>query len=245
LLGKARAPTTPWKANPMQSRPRRFTLYSGPLSMFGAKAQIAALEKGLDFDLVVVAYDSHLGYSPKHPEVLRVNPKGQVPVLVHGSLEIFDSTQIFEYLEDLQPTPALWPRDIVERARARRLEHESDEVYFPHVVRLMGLQKNLGDALAISSIEAATAYYGEMEKLLITRAWLAGGYSFADISFYMASLFGERQNAPLTAATPQLLQWRDRMTQRPAVRSVVSAMANWLLAAARPVPAFMNIADPG
>jgi len=51
--------------------------------------------------------------------VLRVNPKGQVPVLVHGSLEIFDSTQIFEYLEDLQPTPALWPRDIVERARAR------------------------------------------------------------------------------------------------------------------------------
>ena len=25
----------------------RFTLYSGPLSMFGAKVQIAALEKGL------------------------------------------------------------------------------------------------------------------------------------------------------------------------------------------------------
>ena len=47
--------------------------------MFGAKAQIAALEKGLDFDLIMVAYDSHLGYSPKHPEVLRVNPKGQVP----------------------------------------------------------------------------------------------------------------------------------------------------------------------
>src|SRR3954466_2295240 len=81
----------------------RLTLYSGPLSMFGAKAQIAALEKGLDFDLVMVAYDSHQGYSPKHPEVLRINPKRQVPVLVHGDLEIFDSTQIFEYLEDLQP----------------------------------------------------------------------------------------------------------------------------------------------
>jgi glutathione S-transferase len=78
---------------------------------------------------------------------MRVNPKGQVPVLVHGSLEIFDSTQIFEYLEDLQPTPALWPRDFVERARARRLEHESDELYFPHVIRLMGLQENLGDAI--------------------------------------------------------------------------------------------------
>jgi glutathione S-transferase len=227
----------------MDAQPARFTLYSGPLSMFGAKAQIAALEKGLNFDLVMVAYDSALGYAPKHPEVIRVNPKGQVPVLVHDGLDIFDSTQIFEYLEDLQPSPALWPRDIADRARARRLEHQSDEVYFPHIIRLMGLQRNLGDSLAVSSIAAATAYYDEMEQLLTTRTWLAGGYSFADISFYMASLFGERQGAPITAATPKLLHWRDRMTQRPAVRPVVSAMANWLRAASRPVPAFMNAAD--
>ena len=227
----------------MRSQPTRFTLYSGPLSMFGAKAQIAALEKGLDFDLVMVAYDSHLGYSPKHSEVLRINPKGQVPVLVHGNLEIVDSTQIFEYLEDLQATPALWPRDILERARARRLEHESDEVYFPHIIRLMGSQKNLGDALAMSSIAAATAYYAEMEKLLTTTRWLAGDYSFADIAFYMASLFGERQSAPMTAATPRLLEWRDRMTQRPAVMTVVNAIANWLRAAGRPVPAFMCPAE--
>jgi glutathione S-transferase len=227
---------------PRSSRPTRFTLYSGPLSMFGAKAQIAALEKGLDFDLIMVAYESHLGYSPKHPEVLRVNPKGQVPVLVHGDLEIFDSTQIFEYLEDLQPTPPLWPDDFVDRARARRLEHQSDEVYFPHVIRLMGMQGNLGDALAISSIAAATAYYSEMEQLLAAAKWLAGDYSFADIAFYMASLFGERQSAPITAATPRLLEWRNRMTLRPAVRPVVGAMASWLRAAARPVPAFMRLA---
>src|SRR6266849_6144152 len=124
----------------MHTQLPRITLYSGPLSMFGAKAQIAALEKGLDFDLVMVAYDSQLGYSPKNPEILRVNPKRQVPVLIHGDLEIFDSTQIFEYLEDLKPEPALWPADPVARARARLLEHKSDEVYFPHVIRLMGLQ---------------------------------------------------------------------------------------------------------
>jgi len=47
--------------------------------------------------------------------VVRINPKQQVPVLVHGDLEIFDSTQIFEYLEDLVPAPALWPSE----ARAR------------------------------------------------------------------------------------------------------------------------------
>jgi glutathione S-transferase len=100
----------------------RLTIYSGPLSMFGAKVQIAALEKQLDFELIMVPYDSRQGYSPKHPEVLRINPKRQVPVLVHGDLEIFDSTQIFEYLEDLRPEPALWPRAPAARARARGLE---------------------------------------------------------------------------------------------------------------------------
>src|SRR3954468_24714051 len=118
-------------------------LFSGPLSMFGAKAQIAALEKGLDFELIMVPFGADHRYEPRHPEVLRINPKRQVPVLVHGDLEIFDSTQIFEYLEDLQPEPGLWPRDLRERARARQLEHQSDEVYFPHVVKLMGLQDRL------------------------------------------------------------------------------------------------------
>lgn len=216
------------------------TIYSGPLSMFGAKVQIAALEKDLDFNLVMVAYDPVLGYMPKHAEVLRINPKGQVPVLTHGELEIFDSTQIFEYLEDLQPSPPLWPRDPTTRAQARRFEHQSDEIYFPHIIRLMNLHEHLDNPVAVASIEAATAYYREMEKALSARAWLARDYSFADIAFYMAALFGERRGAPMSAGTPRLLEWRERMTQRPAVREVVGAMARWLKKAGRPVPQFMS-----
>ena len=97
-------------------------------------------------------------YHHWHPEVVRINPKQQVPVLVHGDLEIFDSTQIFEYLEDLAPEPALWPRNVRGRARARRLELESDEVYFPHVIRLMGLQDQLDGDPARAAIAAATRY---------------------------------------------------------------------------------------
>jgi glutathione S-transferase len=55
----------------------------------------------------------------------------------------------------------------------------------------------------------------------------------------MAALFGERQSAPMTGATPKLQAWRSRMTQRPAVNTVVTAMAAWLKAAGRPVPDFM------
>ncbi len=158
---------------------------------------------------------------------------------MHGDLELFDATQIFEYLEDLRPSPALWPHDIHQRARARRLEHPSDEVYFPHVIRLMSLQRSLDDPRAVTSIEAAQAYYVQMDNILTKSAWLAGDYSFADIAFYMAALFAERQGAPVTTATPELMEWRDRMTQRSAVRQVVSSMATWLKAANRPVPEFM------
>jgi len=217
----------------------RLTIYSGPLSMFGAKVEIAAREKELDFDLVMVPYDSKVGYSPKHPEVLRVNPKKQVPVLVHGAVEIFDSTQIFEYLEDIAPSRPLWPRDPAARARARGLEHRSDEVFFPAIIRLMSLQDELDTEPAVIAIDAANRYYADMNQLLDSSDWLAGSYSFADIAFYMASLFGERQGAPLTASTPHLLEWRNRMSQRAPVKVVVSAMATWLRNAGRPVPAFM------
>jgi glutathione S-transferase len=70
----------------MTTQLSRPTLYSAPLSMFGAKVEIAAREKGLDIELVMVAYHSATGYHPRHPEVVRINPKQQVPVLVHGDL---------------------------------------------------------------------------------------------------------------------------------------------------------------
>src|SRR3990167_5305428 len=133
-------------------------LYSGPLSMFGAKAEIAAREKGIDFELVMVPFEMKTLYEPKHPEVLRINPKRQVPVLIDGDLELFDSTQIFEYLETLKPEPALWPADLRARARARLLEHKSDEVYFPHIVRLMG------DPKAPGAREAAAHFYDRSEE---------------------------------------------------------------------------------
>ena len=141
-------------------------LYSGPLSMFGAKAEIAALEKGLDFELVMVPFEMKTLYQPKHPEVLRINPKRQVPVLIDGDLEIFDSTQIFEYFETVKPEPALWPAEPRARARARLLEHKSDEVYFPPIVRLMGLQATPDDPAAVEARAARCAFYDEMESAL-------------------------------------------------------------------------------
>lgn len=202
--------------------------------MFGAKAEIALREKGLAYDLTMVPFEMKRLYEPKHPEVLRINPKRQVPVLIHDGLEIFDSTQIFEYLEDLKPEPALWPTGVPARARARLLEHKSDEVYFPHIVRLMG------DPAAVGAGEAAARFYDDMEQVLGGGEYLAGAYSYADIAFYMAQIFGARMGVPMTGATPHLLKWRERVGARPAVRHVAGAMATWLLSIGRPIPDFMK-----
>jgi glutathione S-transferase len=215
-------------------------LFTGPLSMFGAKAQIAVREKGVAVDLIMVPFDRNDTYEPKHPEVARINPKRQVPVLIDGDVELFDSTQIFEYLEDLIPTPPLWPTDVSARARARQLEHMSDEVFFPHVIRLMGLQHDMQSASAVAACLACARFYDEMERTLAHRDFLAGPYSFADIGFYMAHVFADRKGAVMTDATPRLLAWRDRVGVRPAVREVVGPMMNFLASQGRPVPAFLQ-----
>jgi len=207
--------------------------------MFGAKAEIAAHEKGLAFELVMVPFEMKTLYQPKHPEVLRINPKRQVPVLIDGDLEIFDSTQIFEYLESIKPDPALWPAEPKARARARLLEHKSDEVYFPPIVRLMGLQATPDDPAAVEARAAALSFYGDMEKGLGSKEWLAGSYSYADIAFYMAQIFGDRMGAPMTDAHPKLQAWRDRMSARPPVRQVAGAMGRYLLSQGRKLPAFL------
>jgi glutathione S-transferase len=210
--------------------------------MFGAKVQIAALEKGIDFELVMVPFTKDDAYEPKHPEVLRVNPvKQQVPVLIDDQVELFDSTQIFEYLEDRYPGPAhlaLWPQGIADRARARQLEQKSDEVFFPNVIRLFGLQHDMQSAPAVAACAACARFYDEMEGLLATRAHLAGPYSFADIAFYMACIFADRKGARMTGATPRLLAWRARMGERPAVQTVVEPMMRFLASEGRDVASF-------
>lgn len=207
--------------------------------MFGAKVEIAAREKGIAFDLVMVPFDFERGYTPKHREVPRINPKHQVPVIVDGSLELFDSTQIFEYLEHRWPEPPLWPRSVAERAQARQQEHGADEVFFPHVIRLMGMRANPDpvDAPEWKTARAdIEAYYLGMECLLRDREYIAGQFSYADIAFYMAQFFAARHTVPLTAEHANLLAWRERMIGRPAVKTVVTAMADYLRSEGKLVP---------
>ena len=57
----------------------------------------------------------------------RLSPLRRIPVLVDGDLVLSDSSVICQYLEDLVPSPALFPADIRDRARARWLEEFADK----------------------------------------------------------------------------------------------------------------------
>ncbi|OYW60815.1 MAG: hypothetical protein B7Z40_19500 [Bosea sp. 12-68-7] len=113
------------------------TLYSGPLSLFARKVEIALREKGLPFERVMVPFNQTTGYDPKHPEVLALNPKGQVPVLSDAGLVLYDSTVIVEYLDEAYPEIPLYPGSPAERARCRLDELFADEILLQALKPLM------------------------------------------------------------------------------------------------------------
>ena len=197
-------------------------LYSGPLSLFTGKVRIALDEKGLDYELVSVPFSRAAGYEPKHPEVVRLNPKRQVPVLVDGDLALYDSTLILEYLEDRHPAPPLLPADAGARARCRQLEAAADEILFPRVFDLIQEvfykgERGRDDARIASARAAIADHYTELERGLDGTTYLGGDYSIADVGYFMTVTFAANLGAPLGDAHPRLGAWYERVLARPAV----------------------------
>ena len=209
-------------------------LYSGPLSLFSRKVEIALHEKGLAFERVMVPFSQAQGYSPKHPDVVAANPKAQVPVLVDGDLTLFDSTLILEYLEEAYPRPGLWPADPKARARGRMVELTADEVLLPLVARFMyrseppdaDIERQQSREAEGRRAEAALiAHYERLGGLLAGKTYFGGEFSIADIGMFMTILFSLRLKGPRLAAVPALQAWYARMGARPAVARVASEIA--------------------
>jgi glutathione S-transferase len=204
-------------------------LYSGPLSLFTAKVRIALREKGVAAEVVDVPFGRE-GYRPKHPEVLARNPKAQVPVLVDGDLELWDSTVILEYLEDRYPEPALYPREPAARARVRQLELYADEVLFAPILPLIqevfykpdGAGRD--DARVAEASATLRERYAELERRLGDGDWFGGDFSVADLSIYLCCTFGASLGVPVDDATPRLAAWVARAGARPAIAAEAKAM---------------------
>jgi glutathione S-transferase len=204
-------------------------LLSGPLSLFSRKVEIALHEKGVAFEQVLVPFSQTRGYSPKHPEVLAANPKGQVPVLVTESGSIYDSTVILEYLEETHPAPALFPGEPFARAECRMLEVFADEVMLVPLRLLMHrTEPRSGNPAAWDAAEAKTALaeaaiaeqLRDLERRLNGKDYLCGAFTVADIAAFTSVLWGRRLGAPAPGSA--LINWYERLGRRRAFERVVA-----------------------
>jgi glutathione S-transferase len=209
-------------------------LYTGPLSLFSAKVRIVLDEKGLVPDEhVSVSWSLEDRYLPHHPDVVRLNPRRQVPILVDGDVVLRESSVINEYLDEVHPEPRLLPDTPAERARCRTLEAFADEVFFPALWdQIEEAFYPAPDDRDTSRLDAArkrmAELHAELDAELEGRTWLCDAYSVADIANFVMLSAAATMGAPPDPGLTRLAGWLGRMAARPAVAREITAMQSYV-----------------
>jgi glutathione S-transferase len=103
-------------------------LYTSWFSTFARKAALGLELKGLSYEAVDALAREF------RPELLKLNPRVEVPVLTDGDLVVVNSSDILQYLDWRYPLPALYPTATNDRVAARALERLADQRLDPIVV---------------------------------------------------------------------------------------------------------------
>ena len=115
-------------------------LVGTPLSNYVATVRASLLEKGLEFteiDQMPVQEESHL----------KSSPMGKVPYIETDKGVLTEVNVIFDYLEDIAPSPALYPKNAWERAKAKEIGRIS-ELYIDGASRPLTKAAYFGEAVS-------------------------------------------------------------------------------------------------
>jgi glutathione S-transferase len=203
----------------------------GGVSPFVRKVRVTLAEKGLDYQ-----HEQVNPFAP--PEGYReISPLGKIPAFKDGDRTLCDSSVICAYLEKRYPTPALYPSDPYDYARALWIEEFMDGA----VVPLTG--PNIFLALVLKPLfaggkppepgaeENAKKVWNEqvaplldyLEKQLGDNDWFVGNrLSIADIS--VGSILVNSRHAgfaPERKRFPKLRAFLDRIWSRPSFKKVI------------------------
>ncbi len=200
------------------------TLYDHPDCPFGMKVRIVLAEKDWDYDLVTVDMGAN---QHRQPEFLKLNPFGQVPVLVDDDTVVYDSTVINEYLEDEYPEPSLRPDDSDLLARVRLLEDYADTSFtLPAMAIEREMKKGVLDRDDVL-VKRANAVLGKglamLNGQLVGKEFLVGELSLADISFAPALMSLDRLGVSVDASLGNVRAWISRLAGRPSIGSLPKA----------------------
>ena len=190
-------------------------LYHFPPSTNSLKVRIALLEKGLEFESVVIDLTKK---EQKDPEYLKIHPFGQVPALDDDGFIVYDSTIINEYLEDEYPHPPLLPVDSESRAHARLMEDYRDNHLHPLFVTLIHESRKPEEEREVALIRETHGNIGSafavVERHLQGREYLAGSFSLADIAYMPNIALLERFDVPLDPDLKNVAGWIERLRTR-------------------------------
>ena len=190
-------------------------------SPYVRKVRLVLLEKNISH--------TYLVDPPREPgsQVARVNPLGRIPALIlDDETCVFDSPVIAEYLDALNDTPILIPRDdMLARMHVRRWEALADGIMDSAVavrnerIRPEEKQEPNNITLHNNSVTRALAYAAE---LLGEREWCEGAtLTLADLALASALIYLDvrQPERDWRSAHPNLPTWFARVSARPSVRA--------------------------
>ena len=108
-----------------------FTLITDSYCVYSVKVRIALDLKSLGFK-----EEAPVDGSYESTGFQKVFPAGSVPVIRCGDFELHDSSAIVEYLEETYPHPALFPKDVHDKARIRSVANYHDSRLEPLLAKL-------------------------------------------------------------------------------------------------------------
>jgi glutathione S-transferase len=197
-------------------------VYGIPGSPFLRSVEIGLKEKGVDYQLHVMAPGEH-----KEPEHLARHPFGRIPAFEHDGFAIYETQAILRYLDDVFPNPPLTPGNPKQRTRVNQVIGIIEWYFFPKAVapiafnriigpRLLGVP---GDEQAIAeAMPMGRTCFEVLDGILGDQAYVGGEWvSIADIMLAaQLDLFRECQEGrELIDSTKSLKPWLERMLARP------------------------------
>ncbi|MDJ0825056.1 MAG: glutathione S-transferase family protein [Rhodobacter sp.] len=201
-------------------------LFHVPLSPFCRKVRLSLAEKKIEVELVEERYWE------QDPDFLRRNPAGKVPVLRMNGLTMAESAAICEYIEEVQPEPALMPREPAARFEVRRLVGWFDDTFHREVtskllyerVNKKLMKQGYPDSKNVKSGAARIKFHLDyMGWLLDQRRWLAGDVmtlaDFAAASHLSALDYISDVDWNRNAAVKD---WYAKIKSRPAFRGILA-----------------------
>ena len=146
-------------------------------------------------------------------EVAAFSPAHRVPILIDGSLRVWDSLAIIEHVRERHPTAIGWPEEAEARAEARSIVSEMHSGFIavrgelPQNIRLR-VARSLSDLSP--SCQEQIARISEIWESLRTRyenrgPWLFGEFSLADIMFAPVALRFITYSISLSSAAQQFV----------------------------------------